>query len=89
MKILKKLILASTAAILIASPALAQNTPEPGAATGGETWATMPVGSHVMIGGFIFLVVAGGLVLVNDDDNNQTPAPPPAPPATTTTTTTS
>ncbi len=89
MKIFKKLLLAGTAAILIASPGLAQNTPEPGAATGGETWATMPVGTHVMIGGFIFLVVAGGLVLVNDDDNHQTPAPPPAPPATTTTTTTS
>ena len=87
---IKKSLLASVAAVMIAaSPALAQSNEVlvPGN-SGGATWASMPIGSHVMIGGFIFVVTAGGLVLLDDDDNNNnnTPPPPPPPPPSTTTT---
>lgn len=92
MKIVGKITAGVIAAMLIAGSASAQNTPTPGGSDSGtETFLGMPVGSHVMIGGVLFLVVVGGLILADDDDDNTvTPTPTPAPPpASTTTTTTS
>ncbi len=82
-----KLIITSLAAgLAMVGPAQAQETPSAGTVSGAETWGSMPVGSYIMIGGFIFIVTAGGLTLLDDDDNN--PPSTTTPPTTTTTSTT-
>lgn len=86
---LRRILLASVAATILASaPVLAQDEPAAGT-SGGGTFASMPIGSHVMFAGLIFVVTVGGLVLLDDDENEgSSPTPTPAPPPTTTTTTT-
>lgn len=91
MKMVKTLLAGVAAAMLATTPVLAET---PSAGTGGgqaATWASMPVGSYVMIGGFIFVVTASGLVLLDDEDNPivTTPTTTTTTPTTTTTTTTS
>lgn len=88
--VMKTLTASVVAAMLVAGPVVAQESPSAGP-SGGDTatWASMPVGSYVMIGGFIFLVTITGLVLADDDDKAKTPTPTPTPSPTTTTTTTS
>lgn len=89
MKMAKTLLASVAAAMIVTAPVIAQESPSAGAA-GGQvaTWASMPVGSYVMIGGFIFIVTAAGLVLL-DDEGNPVSTSPPATTTTTTTTTTS
>ena len=87
-KVMKTFTASLVAAMLVAAPVVAQESPSAGPG-GDATWASMPVGSYVMIGGFIFLVTIGGLVLADDDDKAKTPTPTPTPtPSPTTTTTT-
>lgn len=86
MKIIKTLMASAVAVALVASPVMAQETPAAGVATNGATWASMPIGAHVMIGGFIFVVTVSGLVLLDDDDNDSSSSP--STPATSTSTTT-
>ena len=75
--------------MIVTAPVIAQESPSAGTAGGkNATWATMPVGSHVMIGGIIFVITAAGLVLL-DDEGNPVSTSPPATTTTTTTTTTS
>lgn len=90
MKTVKTLFASMALAALVATPVLAQESPSAGA-SGGKTatWASMPVGSYVMIGGFIFVVTASGLVLLDDDDNPVAPTTTTTPATTTTSTTTS
>lgn len=85
---LKKLFLASIVAVMASSPVLAQNAPSPGPGGGTCVWCGLTVGSNVLIGGVMFVVLAGGLALADGDDTIviPTPAPTPAPPASTTTT---
>lgn len=68
---LKKTLLAGmAAACLMTSQAAVAQTPPPGdPSTAPATWATMPVGAHIMIAGFIFVVTVSGLVLLDDDEN--------------------
>ena len=92
MELKKTLLVTFAAAMLTSAPVLAQETPPAGGTT-NERWESMPDGSYVMIGGFIFIVVAGALVLDDDDSKpgalpGPTPSPAPAPTTTTTTTTT-
>ena len=92
MKIVNKVSAGLIAALLMAGSASAQDTPTAGGSGSDKgTYLGMPVGSHVLLGGFLFIVVVGGLVLADDDDKTVTPSPTPTPtppPATTTTTTT-
>lgn len=90
MNIMKNLLVAAASVMIATAPVVAQETPASGTpAVGGATWAAMPVGSHILIGGLIFVVTVTGLVLLDDDDNKSGggSTPPPPPPTTTTTTT--
>lgn len=86
---LKKLFLASIVAVMVGSPVLAQNAPPAGPGGGTCVWCGLTVGSNVLIGGVMFVVLAGGLALADGDDTIVIPTPTPAPPASTTTTTAS
>lgn len=85
---LKKLFLASIVAVMVSSPVLAQNAPPAGLGGGTCVWCGLTIGSNVLIGGVMFVVLVGGLALADGDDTIviPTPAPTPAPPASTTTT---
>ena len=88
---MKSLFVGAVVAALASSSALAEDVPTAGFGGGNlAAWQSLPIGSQVMIGGILFVVVAGGLALADDDDKKKTPtpAPTPAPPTTTTTTTT-
>lgn len=89
---LKKLFLAGVVVMFASSSVAAQETPAAG--TGGPCiWCGLPIGSNVMIGGVMFVVLAAGLALADDDDEvivipTPTPTPTPTPSTTTSSTTT-
>lgn len=86
---MKSLFVAAAVAALASSPVLAQEVPAAGSSGGSVAiWSTLPIGTQVMIGGILFVVVAGGLALADDDDKKASPAPTPTPTPTPTTTTT-
>lgn len=85
---LKKLILAGVIAVMASSPVLAQNAPPAGAGGGTCAWCGLTVGSNVIIGGVMFVVLAAGLALADGDGSIVIPTPAPTPTPTTTTTTT-
>lgn len=87
MKMVKTLLAGVAAAMLVAAPVLAQTPSAGGAAGKTATYASMPIGSYVMIGGFIFVVTASGLVLLDDEDNPVVTTPPTTTTTTATTTT--
>lgn len=85
---LKKMFLASIVAVMVSSPVLAQNAPPAGQGGGTCVWCGLTVGSNILIGGVMFVVLAAGLALADGDDTIVIPTPVPTPPASTTTTTT-
>lgn len=89
MKMAKTLFAAVAAVALLGAPVVAQEAPSAGQ-SGGQiaSWASMPIGSYVMIGGLIFVVTIAGLVLLDDDDDKTPAAPTTTTTSTTTTTTT-
>lgn len=84
---LKNLFLASVVAAMVSSPVLAQNAPPAGAGGGTCVWCGLTVGSNVIIGGVMFVVLAGGLALADGDGSVVIPTPAPTPTPSTTTTT--
>ena len=90
---MKSIFVAAVVAAMASSPALADGVPSAGFG-GGQlaAWQALPIGTQVVIGGILFVVVAGGLALADDDDKKKviipTPTPTPTPTTTTTTTTT-
>ena len=89
---MKTLFFAAVVCGMVSSPVLAEGeVPAAGSSKGSiAIWQTLPIGTQVMYGGTLFVVVAGGLALADDDDGKIVISPTPnPPPATTTTTTTS
>lgn len=86
--LMKKVILCFAVAMLATSPAAAQNT-FPAGPSGDplQFWEGYSMGTYVIVGGLVFVVVYGGLQLVgSDDDAPVTPNPsPPASPSTSST----
>lgn len=78
--LIKKAALCLAVALLAASPAAAQNAPMAGPAGDPlQFWQGYGIGTYVIVGGLVFVVVLGGLQLVGGDDSS--PTPTPAPPA--------
>lgn len=86
--LMKKVILCCAVAMLATSPVAAQNAFPAGPSGGSlQFWEGYSIGTYVIVGGLVFVVVYGGLQLLDsDDDAPVTPTPsPPASPSTSST----
>lgn len=85
--LMKKLALCLAVVLLATSPAVAQNAPMAGPAGDPlQFWEGYGIGTYVIVGGLVFVVVFGGLQLVGGDDSSPTPTPAPPPAGSTTST---